>query len=108
MMHPIVLAITGASGAIYGVRLLEVLLAAGRTVYLSISPSGKTVLKEELEIKIDLEKFSVESLFRNGEQGTLTPALSQGEREKYCCYCHFQDLMSPVASGSFLTGGMVI
>ena len=38
--RPIVMGITGASGAPYAIRLLEVLLAAGRTVQLSISPSG--------------------------------------------------------------------
>ena len=36
----IVVAMTGASGAIYAVRLLEVLLAAGRQIHLSISPSA--------------------------------------------------------------------
>jgi 4-hydroxy-3-polyprenylbenzoate decarboxylase len=71
-MHPVVLAITGASGAIYAVRLLEVLLKVGRTVYLSISPAGKAVLETELGINVDLERFS---------QGTLTTALSQRERE---------------------------
>ncbi len=42
-MQPLVLAITGASGAIYSVRLLEVLLADGRTVFLvdqSVGTSG--------------------------------------------------------------------
>ena len=43
---PLVVAITGASGAPYGVRLLEVLLAAGREVHLSISPSGQAVIRE--------------------------------------------------------------
>ena len=33
---PIVVAFTGASGAPYGVRLLEVLLAAGRDVHLTL------------------------------------------------------------------------
>ncbi len=101
-MHPVVLAITGASGAIYAVRLLEVLLAAGRTVYLSISPAGKAVLETELGINVDLERFSA---------GTLTPALSQREREKALGelqYCHHQDLMAPIASGSFLTDAMVV
>jgi 4-hydroxy-3-polyprenylbenzoate decarboxylase len=54
-MLPIVLAITGASGAAYAVRLLDVLLEARRTVYLTISPSGATVLKEELGITVDLD-----------------------------------------------------
>lgn len=89
--HPLILAITGASGAIYGVRLLEVLLAAGRTVYLTISPSGATVLKQELGIEVDLNS-----------QNPLP--VGKGDAR----YCHYQDLMSPIASGSFLTDGMVI
>jgi 4-hydroxy-3-polyprenylbenzoate decarboxylase len=89
--HPLILAITGASGAIYGVRLLEVLLAAGRTVYLTISPSGATVLKEELGIEVDLNSPN---------------PLPVGKGDAR--YCHYQDLMSPIASGSFLTDGMVI
>ena len=102
MSHPIILAITGASGSIYGVRLMEVLLAGGRTVFLTISPSGAAVIKTELGLEVDLERFS---------PGTLTPALSQRERETSggeLRYCHYQDLMSPIASGSFLTGGMVV
>ena len=41
---PLVLAITGASGAVYAVRLLEVLVAGGRRVHLLLSPSGAAVL----------------------------------------------------------------
>ena len=43
---PIILAITGASGAIYAVRLLEVLLAAGYDVHLTISAAGRLVLEQ--------------------------------------------------------------
>src|SRR5690606_14914875 len=38
--RPLVVAITGASGAPYAVRLVQVLCRAGRTVHLSFSPSG--------------------------------------------------------------------
>jgi 4-hydroxy-3-polyprenylbenzoate decarboxylase len=103
-MLPTVLAITGASGAIYGVRLLEVLLAAGRTVYLSISPSGKTVLEEELGLSVDLDDFSPGVLLRNIRADFLADA----KKSNKIRYCHFQDLMSPIASGSFLTSGMVV
>jgi len=44
---PIILGITGASGAIYAVRLLEVLRAANREVHLTISPSGRDVLHHQ-------------------------------------------------------------
>ncbi|MFY7951941.1 MAG: flavoprotein, partial [Armatimonadaceae bacterium] len=44
----IVLAITGASGSRYGTRLLEVLLRAGRTVHLVVSPAAGEVFEREL------------------------------------------------------------
>src|SRR5947209_2701593 len=96
----IVLAITGASGAAYAVRLLDVLLAAGREVFLTISPAGQSVLREELGLHVDLEAF---------RQTDLLSAGRGGERGRGAIrYCHYQDLMAPIASGSFLTGGMVV
>ncbi len=52
MNHPIVLAITGASGAVYAGRLLELLLAHNHPVHLSISESGRAVLKQELDLSL--------------------------------------------------------
>ena len=97
---PLVLGITGASGAAYAVRLLEVLLASGRDVHLSISPSGQAVILEELGTRIDLDTFRPDALL-----GTESPALGQLGR---LAYFHHKDLMAPIASGSFLTAGMAI
>lgn len=97
---PIVLGVTGASGAVYAVRLLQVLLEAGREVYLSISPSGQAVMAEELGLRVDLDQFEPELLL-----GNVSPALGQVERLRYF---HYKNLMAPIASGSFLTAGMVI
>jgi 4-hydroxy-3-polyprenylbenzoate decarboxylase len=47
---PIVVAITGASGAPYAVRLLEQLLAADRPVWLIVTSHGLRLLRTELEI----------------------------------------------------------
>ena len=94
---PIVLGITGASGAPYGVRLLEVLLEAGREVHLAISPSGQAVIAEELGRRIDLERFDVAVLL-----GKAPPATGR------LLYHHYKNLMAPIASGSFLTAAMVI
>jgi flavin prenyltransferase len=47
---PIVVAITGASGAPYAVRLLEQLLAAERQVWLIVSSHGLRLLRTEMEI----------------------------------------------------------
>jgi 4-hydroxy-3-polyprenylbenzoate decarboxylase len=95
--YPIVVGITGASGAIYAVRLLEVLRAAGREVHLSISPSGRDVIRQELEIEFDLENFDAGRLRLRDESKTAPLR-----------YYQYQDFMAPMASGSFLTGGMVI
>jgi 4-hydroxy-3-polyprenylbenzoate decarboxylase len=99
MSHPIVLAMTGASGAAYARRLLELLLAEAVEVHLTISPSGRTVLREELAVEIDLDDFRLERL--------LPGAAGQG-RPGRLIYHHHQDFMAPIASGSFLTSGMVI
>jgi 4-hydroxy-3-polyprenylbenzoate decarboxylase len=48
----VTLAMTGASGAAYGLRLLECLLAAGRPVYLMISPPGQIVIAQETELRL--------------------------------------------------------
>jgi len=94
---PLVLGITGASGAPYGVRLLETLLEAGREVHLSVSPSGRAVIATELGRTVDLERFDLATLL-----GTSPPAAGR------CIYHHHKDLMAPIASGSFLTAAMVI
>ena len=62
MNKPIIVAITGASGSIYAVRLLEVLLAAGYDVHLTISESGRLVIEQELDINLDLDNFQQSSL----------------------------------------------
>jgi 4-hydroxy-3-polyprenylbenzoate decarboxylase len=99
MNRTIVVAVTGASGAVYAQRLLEVLLSAGRDVLLSMSPAGAVVFKEELGLTVDLDKFDAKS---------LGLSLSPGRNPGSLRYYHYQDLMSPIASGSSLTAGMVV
>ena len=94
---PLVLGITGASGAPYAVRLLEVLLESGREVHLAISPSGQAVIGEELGRQIDLDRFDLAALL--GRPAPTTGILH---------YHHHKNLMAPIASGSFLTAAMVI
>jgi flavin prenyltransferase len=94
----LVVAITGASGAAYAVRLLEVLLAAGRDVDLTITSAAQTVLQTELRREVSLDEFRQDQLL-TGHGKSLPGTLR---------YFHFQDLMAPIASGSYLTGGMVV
>ncbi len=106
---PIVLAITGASGAIYAVRLLRALLAADRDVHLTISPSGVAVVQTELGLGISLKQFQPAPLvdYRpTWSERELIP-LTQAQRDRLRYHQH-DDFMTPIASGSFLTGGMVV
>lgn len=98
----LVLAMTGASGSPYGVRLLEVLLRAGRTVHLSISPAAVVVMERELDRKVNLDAFRLEDLL--GGAGSNGPGVDPGR----VLYHHFRDFQAGIASGSFPTAGMVI
>lgn len=96
---PLVLAMTGASGAPYAVRLLEVLLHGGHEVHLLISPSGQAVIRQELGLQIDLQRF---------ELSQLLPKIPAADLPGKLHYHHHNDYFTPVASGSFLTRGMVV
>ena len=122
----IAVGITGASGAVYAVRLVEVLLATGHDVHLSISPSGAQVIDEEMDLRVDLKAFNPADLMvdeataaedskirllqasagvGNADSNVLSAeAVSRGELH----YHHFQDFNSAIASGSFITAGMVV
>jgi 4-hydroxy-3-polyprenylbenzoate decarboxylase len=90
----LVVAMTGASGAPYAVRLLQVLAAEGRTIHLTLSPSAAQVLREEMDLDVALDSFDP-TVFGASDAGRLV-------------YHHHQDFGSGLASGSFRTGGMVI
>jgi 4-hydroxy-3-polyprenylbenzoate decarboxylase len=90
----LVLAMTGASGAPYAVALLQAFCRAGRTVHVTISPSGAQVLREELGIEVSLNRFDP-SPFGDLGGGRLV-------------YHHHADFSAGIASGSFPTAGMVV
>jgi 4-hydroxy-3-polyprenylbenzoate decarboxylase len=96
--NDLVVALTGASGAPYGVRLLEVLLAAGRTIHLTLSPAAVEVIDRELDRQVQLDRFELASLL-----GGAGPAQA-GQVQ----YHHYRNFQAGIASGSFLTGGMVV
>ena len=97
----LVVAITGASGSAYAIRLLEVLLRAGRTVHLVISPAATEVFDREIgrAVNLDPAHFDPATLLGDRAEG-----LDFGRLK----YCNFRNFQSGIASGSFLTGGMAI
>lgn len=95
---PVVLAVTGASGVVYGQRLLECLLAAGEEVHLTVSDSARQVFWQEQRIAVQLESgFDV---------ATLVPHVAALPGTVH--YHHYRNWFTPIASGSFRTRAMAI
>jgi len=120
-MNDLIVAMTGASGSIYGVRLVQVLVAAGRTVHLTISPAAVEVAQRELGVTISLDHFDrqifcpdvatapVNGLQKpTGASESSVPLASSEPGVGKLVYHHYRDYSAGIASGSFLTGGMVI
>lgn len=80
----LVMAITGASGVIYGKRLLEVLRSKNVEIHLIISKAAEKVIEHELDT-------------------------SKSELKRLANYIYdMDDWSAPIVSGSFKTDGMVI
>lgn len=93
----ITLAITGASGAQYGLRLLECLLAAKCRVYLLISDAARVVLATETDVQ--LPEFAQWENYFTTRFSAAPEQLRIFSRD---------DWMAPVASGSSAPTSMVI
>ena len=105
----LVLAMTGASGSAYALRLLEVLLGAGCRVHLTISPAAVEVLRTEIGIEVDPNRFDAETLLVGGRDEALpTPRPALRAPRSALVYHHYRDFSAGIASGSFRTDGMVI
>jgi 4-hydroxy-3-polyprenylbenzoate decarboxylase len=81
---PIVIGISGASGAIYGVRMLEALAARQIPAHLIISKSAALTLKEEIGLSVEKVRTLAQTTYQN------------------------TDLSAAISSGSFRTAGMII
>src|SRR5262249_43686638 len=80
----LIVALTGATGAVYGVRTLEALRAAGVETHLVVSKWGQATLAHETDVTLD-------------RLGALASVVHQ-----------VGDLTAPIAGGSFATDGMLI
>ncbi|MFO0839819.1 MAG: flavin prenyltransferase UbiX [Phycisphaerae bacterium] len=86
----IILGISGASGAAYARRLAQCILESGAHLHVVMTPLGRRVLAEELDI-------------RRPDIAALTGRAALNAT----VYAH-KDLGAKIASGSFLSDGMVI
>lgn len=90
---PIVVGITGASGAPYAVRLLQQLTAAHRSVSLIVSKYGMRLLETEMGIET---------------MDALRAAVGKGGWDSCVQTYGNDDRGAPPASGSSLTAGMIV
>lgn len=81
---PLIVVITGATGSIYGVRMLEILRANGVTTHLVVSKAGEVTLRQETGLSLrDLRPLA-----------TMTYPVG--------------DIGAAIASGSFRSAGMIV
>lgn len=113
--QPLVLAITGASGAVYAVRLLQCLCEAKVPVHLVMSPSAGTVIRQELGLDLGPNRDQIDLLLNYcwpdpSTQHQWKPRSNEqlATDRVYLTLHDYRDYMTPIASGSFLTRGMVI
>jgi 4-hydroxy-3-polyprenylbenzoate decarboxylase len=107
-VRPIVLAITGASGAPYAVRVLESLVAAERAVQLIVSSHGLRLLATELDIRsLDALRDRIGgsawdrwvTCFDDGDRGAAPASGSALNDGMVICPCSMGTL-SAIAAGS--------
>jgi 4-hydroxy-3-polyprenylbenzoate decarboxylase len=91
-------AITGASGAPYALRLLEVLVKGGHKIYLTITGEGLSIMKDEA------------GLMLKGSETDIMFALEKRleAREGQVEYFDEDNMYAPIASGSVKIDAMVV
>lgn len=96
MKKRIIIGITGASGTIYGIRLLEILMGMPLEIHLIVSAMGWDILRYENE----------------GHEKTLNDFIAENLRsrrsESELILHETDDMFAPPASGSFQSCGMVV
>lgn len=98
-----IIAVTGASGMPYAVRLLEMLVESRCRIHLCVSSAGARVMREELGADLPLNNGAC--VFKTVASLLKIP---YGTVKKHFVYYHFSDIGAPIASGSFKTNGMAV
>jgi 4-hydroxy-3-polyprenylbenzoate decarboxylase len=92
------IAMTGASGAPYGLRVLQALVQGGHDVFLCITGDGMAILHDETGLKLTGSAAEIQS--------TLERHL--GAKEGQLRYFSEDNMYAPIASGSAKVDAMVV
>ncbi|MCG7899911.1 MAG: UbiX family flavin prenyltransferase [Candidatus Thiodiazotropha lotti] len=96
--NPIAVAITGASGSAYALRLIESLLQAGEPLYLMVSQAAQVVLRMESGLELPSQPAEIQRILCERFNATAEQLQVFGR----------QQWMAPVASGSNPPRAMVV
>jgi 4-hydroxy-3-polyprenylbenzoate decarboxylase len=95
---PVAVALTGASGMQYALRLLECLIAAEVEVYVMVSKAARAVLAWETDIRIPSQAVAAERMLSERFGARARQVQVFGEEE----------WTAPIASGSGVPAAMVV
>lgn len=94
MPPELAVALTGASGAAYGLSLVRALAAAGRRVHVVVSPGGARVLREECDVSLNPKAPDARILAPEAPERIVPHA--------------FEDYGASIASGSYPLGALAV
>jgi len=98
MVKTIAVAITGASGAVYALKLLACLVKAGVHIYVMVSKPGQIVINAETDLKIPSQPRDIERVLSEVYQAAPGQLQVFGREQWF----------APVASGSNPPDAMVV
>lgn len=101
-MKRYILAITGASGSVIGIRVLSALLKTSE-IHLIISSQAFSIILHETGI--DWTKNELSDM---GHRSKLQQIIRRYFKTNRLFYYEDNDMAAPIASGSFLTDGMLV
>lgn len=96
-MKSCIVAISGASGSIYGIRLVEELLKTVDNIYLSVSRQAFSIIKTETGIE-----------WTGSSSSEVEKSIQTYYSSTKVKYFDEHNLAAPISSGSFLTDGMFV
>jgi 4-hydroxy-3-polyprenylbenzoate decarboxylase len=100
------IAITGASGSIYGVRLLKYLLEKKYKVYLTITKEGSLILKEEMGLDWQEDQTEIETKRQKEIEKKIKRDLKLKETNFH--YFSEDNLSATISSGSAKVDAMIV
>lgn len=96
-MKSFIVAITGASGSIYGIRLVEELLKSNHRVFLCVSSQASSIIKTETGVN-----------WQGKTDSDIENKIQKYFSSKKIIYFNDDNMYAPISSGSFITDGMFV